>query len=62
MAAHVEKPTLLNDKIPSKSNYENISPKPQSQMNSSKKRFLKNLTIELNISGFSSYIRCGFIL
>ena len=24
---HVEKPTLLNDKIPSKSNYENISPK-----------------------------------
>jgi hypothetical protein len=31
-------------------------------INSSKKRFLKNLTIELNISGFSSYNRYGFIL
>jgi hypothetical protein len=31
---NVEKTTLLNDKIPSKSNYENISPKMQSQMNS----------------------------
>jgi hypothetical protein len=31
---NVEKTTLLNDKIPSKSNYENISPKTQSQMNS----------------------------
>ena len=29
---NVEKTTLLNDKIPSKSNYENISPKMQSQM------------------------------
>jgi hypothetical protein len=31
-------------------------------INSSKTRFLKNLTIELNISGFSSYNRYGFIL
>ena len=31
---NVEKTTLLNDKIPSKSNYENISPKTQLQMNS----------------------------
>jgi hypothetical protein len=29
-----KKQPLLNEKIPSKSNYENISPKTQSQMNS----------------------------